>query len=181
MKLDLEKILITGAGGMLGSYIDFGVRLDHHSLDVGDLASVRAACAAHRPRVIFHLAAATDLVGCEKDQAQTYHTNAIGTYHMALAARDIGAKLVYVSTSAVFDGKKEAPYREDDMPNPQSVYGHSKYLGELAVRGILDDYMIARTCWIFGGGPEKVRAVLPGLVLSAPQSKPRLMHERRGL
>ncbi len=180
MKLDLEKILITGAGGMLGSYIDFGVRLDHHSLDVGDLASVRAACAAHRPRVIFHLAAATDLVGCEKDQAQTYHTNAIGTYHMALAARDIGAKLVYVSTSAVFDGKKEAPYREDDMPNPQSVYGHSKYLGELAVRGILDDYMIARTCWIFGGGPEKDHKFVANIIRQAQNSKIEVIGGKRG-
>jgi dTDP-4-dehydrorhamnose reductase len=74
---------------------------------------------------------------------------------MTVAAKEIGAKLVYVSTAGVFDGEKKTPYTERDTPHPQNYYGHSKYLGELAVRGNLTDYLILRVCWMIGGGPAK--------------------------
>lgn len=147
--------LITGADGMVGSYIDFGTRTNHRSLDVTNLTEVMRVCKKETPKLIIHLAAETDFDRCERDVTHAYAVNAIGTYNMAFAAREIGAKLVYVSTSAVFDGKKKEPYQENDIPYPQNHYGHSKYLGELAVSGMLKNPLIIRICWVFGGGPSK--------------------------
>lgn len=150
-----DQALITGADGMIGSYIDFGIRTNHRSLDVTNFKEVMKVCNEHKPKLIIHLAAETDVDHCERDATHAYQVNAIGTYHMATAAKAIGAKLVYVSTSVVFDGTKEEPYVEEDIPAPQTVYGHSKYLGELAVRSILDSYLILRISWVFGGGRTK--------------------------
>jgi len=109
----------------------------------------------YRPKVILHLAALTDLDYCEKNPAEAYLVNSVGTYNVALTAREVGAKLVYISTAGIFDGQKKGFYRESDLGNPQNHYGHSKYLGESAVQNILNDYIIARVCWMFGGGPTK--------------------------
>ncbi|MEK9150715.1 MAG: dTDP-4-dehydrorhamnose reductase [Patescibacteria group bacterium] len=155
MKIDFSKVLITGAGGMVGSYADFGVKTDRRSLDVTDLKEVLKVCREHKPQVIIHLAAETDVDRCERDPEYAYMVNGIGAYHMALAAKESGAKLVYVSTAGIFDGAKEKSYMEEDEANPQNYYGRSKHLGELAVKGILKNYIIARVCWMFGGGPQK--------------------------
>lgn len=140
---------------MVGSYIEGGIKCGRKDLDITDLGEVLSVCEQYRPKAIIHLAALTDLAACEKNPAEAYKVNAVGAYHMALAARSVGAKLIYVSTSGVFDGKKKEPYIETDTPNPINVYGHSKYLGELAVKGVLDDALIVRTSWIFGGGKSK--------------------------
>ena len=150
-----DKALITGADGMIGSYIDFGIRTNHRSLDVTNLIEVLKVCNEHKPRLIIHLAAETDVDHCERDATHAYNVNTIGTYNMAIAARTVGAKFVYISTSVVFDGMKTKPYTEKDRPAPQTVYGHSKYLGEHAVEGTLNDYLILRISWVFGGGPTK--------------------------
>ena len=96
-----------------------------------------------------------DVDRCQGDPSHAYIVNAVGTYHVAAIAKDLGAKLVYISTAGVFDGLKKTPYTEKDIPNPQNYYGMSKFFGELAVSGILDDFIIARVCWMFGGGPKK--------------------------
>ncbi|MCX6787407.1 MAG: SDR family oxidoreductase [Candidatus Kaiserbacteria bacterium] len=150
-----DEALITGADGVIGGYINSGIRTNHRSLDVTNLAEVMKVCSKYEPKFIIHLAAETDVDQCERDATHAYQVNAIGTYHMALAARNISAKLVYISTSGVFDGTKSEPYAENDIPSPRTVYAHSKYLGELAVQSLLDDYLILRIAWVFGGGPEK--------------------------
>jgi len=150
-----KQTLITGGDGMVGSYIDFGISTNHRSLDVTDFKEVLATCKHHEPKLIIHLAAETDFDRCERDTSHAYMVNAIGTYNVAFAAREVGAKFVYVSTSAVFDGNKEGPYSEEDIPNPQNHYGHSKYLGEIATTGLLKDALIVRICWVFGGGVTK--------------------------
>ncbi|TSC68628.1 MAG: dTDP-4-dehydrorhamnose reductase [Parcubacteria group bacterium Gr01-1014_56] len=180
MSTSRDKILITGAGGMLGSYTDFGIQTTRDTLNVEDLAQVRVVFAKHKPSVIFHFAAATNLVECEKDPPGTYRANAVGTYNVALAAREVGAKLVYVSTSAVFDGKKEAPYVENDIPNPQNHYGHSKYMGELVVLGMLPDAIVARTCWMFGGGPDKDHKFIANILKQLEKSKIDVIGGKRG-
>ncbi len=162
--IERDTILTTGADGMLGGYVTFGVRTGKKNLDIEDIASVRSAFATHQPSAVFHFAAATDFVACEKDPAGTYRTNAIGAYNVALAAREIGAKMVYVSTSVVFDGKKASPYSPEDTPTPQTHYGHSKYVGELAVAGLAEDHIIARACWLFGGGPDKDRKFVANII-----------------
>jgi len=153
-KIDLNRVLVTGAGGMAGSYVDFGIKADRKMLDVTNLSNVLEVCRKLKPSAIVHLAAETDLEVCEKDPQHAYMVNAVGTYHMALAAKELGIKLVYVSTAGVFDGTKKGEYTEKDKPNPQNIYGASKHLGELAVT-LLDDYIIARVCWMFGGGKDK--------------------------
>ena len=79
-----------------------------------------------------------------------FRINAEGTRNVALAAEQIGAKIIYISTDYVFDGKASSPYREDDLPNPLSVYGKSKLVGEQFVRSLCSYYFIVRTSWIFG-------------------------------
>ncbi len=149
------KTLITGAAGMVGSYLEFGFKTDHATLDVTNLDKVLAVCRDYQPEVIIHLAAVTNVEACEKDPAMAYLINSVGTYNMGLAAKEVGAKLIYVSTDAVFDGRKGASYDETDVPNPTTYYSRSKYLGELAVAGMLKNYLIVRTAWVFGGGPTK--------------------------
>ena len=165
---------------MVGSYVDFGIRTDHRSLDVTDLSMVRAVCREHKPKVIIHLAAATDLARCEREPDYAYRVNAVGTYHMALVAREIGAKLVYVSTSSVFDGTKKSPYLERDIPNPINTYGHSKYLAELAVQGMLEDYLIVRATWIFGGGPDNDKKFVGKILKQLNQPTINVVVHKRG-
>lgn len=179
-KTIFDETLITGADGMIGSYINFGVRTNHRSFDVTNLAEVMAVCKKYMPKFIIHLAAETDVDQCERDETHAYSVNAVGTYHMALVARDVGAKLVYVSTSGVFDGTKGDPYTEDDVPSPRTVYSHSKYLGELAVRGLLTDYLILRIAWVFGGGPKKDQKFVAKILKQVGKPEINVVSGKRG-
>jgi len=173
MELNLTKVLITGANGMVGSYVDFGIKTDRRSLDVTDLKEVLSVCRKYQPKIIIHLAAETDVDRCERDPEYAYLVNSIGTYNMAVAAKQLNAKLIYISTAGVFDGEKDVPYTEEDEPNPQNYYGHSKFLGELAVKGTLKNYLILRVCWMMGGGPIKDRKFVSKIIdqLKNPQTK----------
>lgn len=151
----LSKTLITGADGMVGSYVDFGIKANRRMMDVTDLKEVLNVCKKIKPEVILHLAAETDVDRCERDPQYAHMVNGVGTYNMAIAAKEVGAKLIYISTAGVFDGTKDGSYTEEDKPNPQNYYGHSKFLGELAVKGMLDNFLILRVCWMIGGGPAK--------------------------
>ena len=176
----MKEVLITGGDGVLASYIDFGTRLGRRDLDVTDHTAVMKACADRKPKVIIHCAALTDLALCEQHPDQAHLVNAVGTYHMACGARSIGALLVYISTSGVFDGTKKESYTEDDIPNPVNTYGHSKYLGELAVRGILDDFLIVRTSWIFGGGKDTDTKFVGKILQQREAPEVRAVADKRG-
>ena len=139
---------------MVGNYVDFGIKTDKRSLDITDLKKVLNVCRIYNPEAIIHLAAETDVDKCERNPKYAYFVNSIGTYNMALAAKELGVKLIYISTAGVFDGAKNSPYTEEDKPNPQNYYGHSKFLGELAIEGIFKNYLILRVCWMMGGGPS---------------------------
>lgn len=165
---------------MVGRYVDFGVRTDSGDLDVTDIVAVRDRLGAVRPKTIIHLAAATDLARCELDPDFAYRVNVRGTYNVALVAREIGAKVVYVSTSAVFDGTKEDPYKESDVPNPKNVYAHTKYVGELIVRGLLERYLIARIAWVFGGGPESDHKFVSKILEQRNQRSINVVSGKRG-
>jgi len=164
MKIDFSKVLTTGANGMVGSYVDFGIRTDRRSLDVTDLKEVLSICRKYKPQIILHLAAEADVDRCEREPEHAYAVNSVGTYNMAVAAKELGIKLIYISTVGVFDGEKKGPYTEEDEPNPLNYYGHSKYLGELAVRGILKNYIIARVDWMIGGGPTKDKKMVARVI-----------------
>jgi dTDP-4-dehydrorhamnose reductase len=102
--------------------------------------------------VIVHLAAFTDVDGSEDQRGQAFRSNALGTMNVAIAARDSGAHLVYLSTDYVFDGAARQPYLEIDEPHPVNFYGLTKLYGEKYVTGLTTRHLIIRTSWLFGPG-----------------------------
>ena len=152
------RCLVTGANGLLGSELvaylrGEGAEVVTWDLPEHDVTSVENTInGIHgvRPEVVFHLAAWTDVDGCEKDPARALSVNSQGTWAVALAAAEVGCKLIYLSTDYVFDGRKKRPYRENDRPNPLSVYGRTKLMGEQAVARNCGRRFIVRTSWLFG-------------------------------
>jgi len=163
----MTRLLITGAGGLLGANlalaaqaaghqviaVDFLHPIRHREVESveADLARPGAALqvfAARRPRWAVHCAAAVDVDACEADPETAFRLNRDMAGHVAMAARAVGAKLVHISTDAVFDGERGG-YTEEDEPHPVSVYGSSKLEGERVVLSECPSALVARTN-IFG-------------------------------
>jgi len=163
-----RKILTTGSGGMLGTdlvsefkddYNVYGLDLVHRPpvaagdfsrCDITNEGETLRVISKIKPDIVIHTAAWTDVDGCELDKDKAYEINSEGTENVALGCKSAGAVLVYISTDFVFNGKKRSPYKETDRPDPLSIYGDSKLLGENAVDRILDRYFILRTSWLYG-------------------------------
>jgi dTDP-4-dehydrorhamnose reductase len=154
------RVLVTGANGMLGRDLSRELGAHGHSvcatgsaeMDVRQPDQVRRTFADFQPEQVFHLAALTDVDGCERTPEAAYHTNVLGTQLIALACAAADVPMVYVSTIAVFDGLKPEAYIEFDTPNPQSCYARSKYEGEKVVQQHVPRHFILRAGWMFGGG-----------------------------
>lgn len=153
------KILITGAGGLLGrealAILSPGhevVALTSRQLDITDPSRVREAIAGLAPQVVLNSAAFTHVDACESERERALAVNAAGPRHLAQALARQGGKLVQISTDYVFDGRKPPPeaYVEEDGTNPLSWYGQTKLAGELAVQEVLEDHAIVRTAWLYG-------------------------------
>ncbi len=173
------KIFVTGVGGQLGhDVVNELVKRGHEgvgsdiapeysgiadgsavttapyvSLDITDKDAVDSKIREIAPDVIIHCAAWTAVDAAEDDenQAKVHAINAVGTENMALAAKAVDAKMVYISTDYVFDGQGERPWLPDDnCYAPLNVYGQSKLDGELAVKKILEKFFIVRIAWVFG-------------------------------
>lgn len=147
-------ILVVGANGMLGNdlmkVLDGDVRgLDLPDIDITSLESTLRVVRTLKPRVIVNAAAYTDVDGCETNRELAMQVNGEGVAHLAMAAREIDALLVHVSTDYVFDGSKGTPYEEDDLTGPVSVYGESKLAGELNAV-FAGEFLIVRTQWLYG-------------------------------
>jgi dTDP-4-dehydrorhamnose reductase len=164
-----KRMLVTGAGGMVGSYVtdvfhDYDVVLTDRvegfrKLDVRDPAAVMKAMDDMRPDVVLHLAAATDVDRCELEPDWAYHTNAIGTQNVALACQTYGVILIYISTAGVFWGDKPEPYIEFDLPKPANIYGQSKLAGEQIISSLLQRYYMVRAGWMIGGSRKDKKFV----------------------
>ncbi len=178
--VDAAKVLFTGAEGMAGSYVDFGIRPPEAELDVTKREAVFSHFERHRPTHVVHLAAETDLEVCEKDPRRAYEVNTIGAYHVAVACREFGAKMVYISTAGVFDGEKPTPYAEEDIPRPRNLYGKTKLFGENFVRDLLPHHLIIRTCWVFGGGPRKDKKFVAKIIRQLNQPEIRAVNDKFG-
>lgn len=155
------RLLVTGAGGGLARAFldrapsDVEVRaFDRSELDVGDNERVRRTVETVRPDVIVNLAAFTHVDGNEADPVRAERDNALGPLHLARAARTCGSAMLHVSTDYVFDGTKGRPYDELDPPAPLSVYGRSKLAGENNVRVALDEHIVVRIGYVYGGGSD---------------------------
>jgi len=154
------RILVTGAGGMLARAVTPALRRAGHAvtalgkseLDVTRAADVRGAVTAARPDWVCHLAAYTDVDGCESREEHAMLVNGEGARHVAAAAAEAGAAVLCVSTDYVFPGDDPAPRRETDAVGPVSAYGRSKLAGEEAVREATPRHVIVRTAWLYGRG-----------------------------
>lgn len=122
-------------------------------LDITNSDAVSSVIGSVRPDAIIHCAAwtAVDAAEDEENRKKVHLINAVGTRNIALAAKAMNAKMVYISTDYVFDGQGERPWQPDDKCyKPLNVYGQSKLDGELAVSSLLDKYFIVRIAWVFG-------------------------------
>jgi dTDP-4-dehydrorhamnose reductase len=153
------RVLVTGAAGMLGRDLVPHLAARHEvtavdlEVDVTDRGAVRDCVRDCRPGAVLHLAAWTDVDGAEGREDEAAAVNAGGTDNVAAAAAEAGAALVVPSTDYVFDGRKGAPYVEDDPPAPLSAYGRTKLAGErAALARHPDGTRIARTAWLYGAG-----------------------------
>jgi dTDP-4-dehydrorhamnose reductase len=152
------KVLITGAGGMVGhaavahceSRGDHVLAVTHRDLDIADKQATEAAITGSRPDVVINCAAWTDVDGCERDQARAFNVNAAGPENLALACRKASALLITISTDYVFSGDKDGFYTQRDDPDAVSVYGKSKIEGERRAVAACARTIVVRSGWIFG-------------------------------
>lgn len=164
------KILVTGARGQLASeiasvlkagrsaigpvdtsYSDARIKyFRRDELNITRFSDVLDCIDDFKPDVIINCAAYTNVDRCEEDFDSAFKVNAIGPRNLAAAASSTGAKLIHISTDYVFNGKGNVPFREYDVPQPVSVYGRTKLLGEQYIRESCRKYFIVRTSWLYG-------------------------------
>ena len=144
------KILVTGKDGQLGyalqelseNQFEFTWKFtDRSELDITDSIKTQSVLKQFQPDWIINAAAYTDVDGAESNEEIAYKVNADGPYILAKSAKEIGAKLVHISTDYVFDGTKNLqPYTETDKPNPLQIYGKSKLEGKNKIKEVDDQF-----------------------------------------
>jgi dTDP-4-dehydrorhamnose reductase len=164
------RIVVTGAGGGLGRALLSAagphhdlIGLTHADLDIGDHDAVMQTVVPLGPDLIVNCAAFTAVDANETDPVRAFRDNAQGPQSLALAARDVGARILHVSTDYVFDGERDRPYDETDVPRPLSVYGRTKLAGERMVRDATPEHVIVRTGFVFGGGRDHLSTQVAAL------------------
>ena len=178
------RILIFGVTGLLGKALlrewsgDTVTGLGSRAADVRDPNRVSSVTSEARPDCVVLAAAYTDVDGCESNPDLAFGVNRDGAVNVAKAARETGARLVFLSSDYVFDGTKRTPYETDDPRNPQSVYGRSKAEAEGRLRDIMPDCCIVRTSWLFGIGGR----CFPDTILKLAANRPALdvVNDQRG-
>jgi len=160
------RILIIGSNGLLGRDLvedwagETVIPANLHHADIREPEQVRRLVARERPDWIILTAGYTDVDGSERDPDQAFAVNRDGARNVSVVARELGAKLCFLSTDYVFDGAAKRPYEPEDPVHPLNVYGASKAAGERAVQGEAGHWLIARTSWLFGAArhsfPEKI-------------------------
>ena len=164
------KILVTGVKGQLGydcvrelkerGYTNV-LGIDKETLDITDEEKVLSFIKEYKPDVVMHNAAWTQVDKAEEMKDLVYKVNALGPKYIAKACKIVGAKMVYISTDYVFDGKGDTPFEVDSPKNGLSTYGKTKGEGEDFVTSILEKYFIVRISWVFGvNGNNFVKTML---------------------
>jgi dTDP-4-dehydrorhamnose reductase len=178
------RVTIFGASGLLGKELmresggDTVTGLTSRDADIRDSDRVQKALRETHPEWAILAAAYTDVDGCESNRDLAFAVNRDGALNVAAAAKQVGARLLFLSSDYVFDGKKTAPYETADERNPQSVYGQTKAEAELRLLELMPDCCIARTSWLFGIGGK----CFPDTILKLAASRPALdvVNDQRG-
>jgi|SRR5271169_3855530 len=178
------KVLILGATGLLGQALmrewsgDEVVGLGVDDVDIRNAEKVWEVIVKTRPEWIVLAAAYTDVDGCESNQELAFAVNRDGAVQVARAAKNAGAKLLFLSSDYVFDGTKTSPYEIGDNRNPQSVYGRSKAEAEIQLLEVIPTCCIVRTAWLFGTGGK----CFPDTILKLAATRPLLdvVNDQRG-
>ena len=163
-------VLVTGVKGQLGFDVvneltkrgHEAVGVDIAEMDITDKLSVDTVISSVRPQAVIHCAAWTAVDAAEDNEDKVRAVNATGTKYIAEACKDVGAKLMYISTDYVFDGQGSEPWQPDCKDyRPLNVYGKTKLEGELAVADTLKEYFIVRIAWVFGvNGKNFIKTML---------------------
>jgi dTDP-4-dehydrorhamnose reductase len=155
--MSLGRVLITGGGGQLASELEAllsdssdVVALSREQLDVTDQPAVERTFASVRPEIVFNCAAFHNVEVCEREEDRSFEVNARAVKRLAQRCAGDGAVLVHFSTNYVFDGRRDEPYAEYDLPNPRSVYAISKLAGEYAALAYAQDALVVRTAGLYG-------------------------------
>ncbi len=163
------KVLVTGVKGQLGYDVVNelekrgmeAIGVDIQEMDITDAASVDRVIRDAAPDAVIHCAAYTAVDAAEENEEACRKVNAGGPRNIAKVCRDLDIKMIYISTDYVFDGQGENVWEPEDERAPGSVYGQTKYEGELAVQELLEKYFIVRIAWVFGiNGKNFVKTML---------------------
>lgn len=153
----LDRVLVTGGRGQLGSDLTEQLEgradvrsLGREELDVSDFDAVAAAVAETAGGTVFNCAAFHNVDQCETEEQQAHLVNVTAVKRMAQACAEHRVKLVHLSTNYVFDGRREEPYGEDDVPAPRSIYGISKLAGEHAATAYAPGALVVRGAGLYG-------------------------------
>lgn len=152
------KILITGAGGMLGSSLmkHFSWHnVDRFDGDITDAEQVMRELSNKKPDIIIHAAAFTDVDGCESNPDKAYLVNTVATSYLVDYCIKQQASLVYLSSTGVYGNNKKQAYTEFDAVNPTTVHHKSKYEAEKIITSHLSKFLIIRTGWLYGGSKDQ--------------------------
>ena len=153
------KIIVTGVKGQLGfdclrvlkeQGFTNVIGIDKDELDITDEKAVNDFIVKEKPEVVMHNAAWTAVDKAEENKDLVYQVNALGPKYIAEACKKVNAKMVYISTDYVFDGKGDKYFEIDDLKNGLSTYGVTKSKGEDFVKENLTKYFIVRISWVFG-------------------------------
>ena len=171
------RVLVTGAGGMLGRDVVRACELrghrvlglTHAELDIDDGPAVDAAVARVRPDAVVNCAAWTDVDGAEQHETDALRINSEAAGVVAAAAASVGATVVYPSSDYVFDGNRAVPYVESDLTAPLSSYGRSKLAGETSTQVANERHMIVRSSWLYGAGGRNFVETMLALGADQPE------------
>ena len=152
------RVAVIGANGQLGSdichvYKEAGhdiQELNHDKIDITEFDKRFEVLKAINPDLVISTAAMHNVEICEENPEKSFLVNGIGARNLALLSKEIQIPLVHFSTDYIFDGQKESPYFEDDLPIPLNVYGNTKLSGEIFLRNIADSFFIVRVSGLYG-------------------------------
>lgn len=172
----MENILITGSEGQLGKSlakefmqnVNVNVNLcDIHNksyrnyeiMDITDIKRCREIFYKFKPTIVIHCAAQTKVDILESEFKNMYDINIMGTKNIALLSNEVSARVIHISTDYVFDGFKNTPYLENDIPNPLNYYGITKLESERIVLNESSDNIVLRTSWMYGDGHNFIKTI----------------------